>query len=134
MHVEQLPSVEDVVSTLEAGRQRLSEADLVGASRSALTSARDALPERWTRRRRASRWPLVAGVILGATMLGLLLRTPAVRRRAASVWASCRTMRGTADPTSIPDLPAADEPTILALPAQPDAAGVPPPDGSTEIS
>ena len=85
MHVEQLPSVEDVVSTLEAGRQRLSEADLVGASRSALTSARDALPDRWTYRRRASRWPLVAGVILGATLLGLLLRTPAVRRRAASV-------------------------------------------------
>jgi hypothetical protein len=43
-------------------------------------------------------------------------------------------MRGTADPTSGPDLQPADEPTILALPADPDAAGVPPPDGSTEIS
>src|SRR5450756_1074423 len=90
MHVEQLPSVEDVVSTLEAGRQRLSEADLVGASRSALTSARDALPDRWTRRRRASRWPVVAGVILGTTILGLVLLTPAFRRWAASRRASGR--------------------------------------------
>ena len=40
MHVEKLPSVEDVVSTLEAGRQRLSEADLVGASRSARSRPR----------------------------------------------------------------------------------------------
>jgi hypothetical protein len=43
-------------------------------------------------------------------------------------------MRGTADPTSIPDLPAADELTIVALPAAPDAVVVPPPDGSTEVS
>ncbi len=44
MHVEELPSVKEVVPTLEEARQRVSGADLVGASRSALTSARDALP------------------------------------------------------------------------------------------
>src|ERR1035437_4974992 len=90
MRVEQLPSVGEVVSTLEAQRQRLSDADLVGASRSALTSARDALPDGWPRRRRASRWPWVAVVILGATILGLVLMAPALRRWAASVWASGR--------------------------------------------
>src|SRR5450830_1108737 len=90
MRVEQLPSVGDVVSTLEAQGQRLSDADLVGASRSALTSARDALPDGWTRRRRPSRWPWVAGAILGTTILGLLLLTPAFRRWAASRRASGR--------------------------------------------
>ena len=44
MHIEQLPSVGEVVSALEAQGQRLSDADLVGASRSAVASARDALP------------------------------------------------------------------------------------------
>src|ERR1035437_6294393 len=90
MHIEQLPSVGEVVSALEAQRQRLSDADLVGASRSALTSARDALPDGWTRRRRASRWPWVAGIILGTTILGLVLLTPAFRRWTASRRASGR--------------------------------------------
>jgi hypothetical protein len=44
MHVEELPSVKEVVSTLEEARQRVSEADLVGASRSALTSLAKPLP------------------------------------------------------------------------------------------
>ena len=47
MHVEELPSVKEVVSTLEEARQRVSEADLVGASRSALTSAREAVADGW---------------------------------------------------------------------------------------
>lgn len=84
MHVEQLPSVEEVVSSLEAGRQRLSDADLVGASRSALTSARDALPRGWPRRGRPRRWPWVAGIILGTTMLGwAILSNAALRARLA---------------------------------------------------
>ena len=55
MHVEELPSVKEVVSTLEEARQRVSEADLVGASRSALTSARKAVADGWPRRRRRLR-------------------------------------------------------------------------------
>jgi hypothetical protein len=45
MHVEELPSVKEVVSTLEEARQRVSDADLVDASRSALTSVREAVAD-----------------------------------------------------------------------------------------
>src|SRR5450756_2948644 len=123
MHVEELPSVKEVVSTLEEARQRVSEADLVGASRSALTSARDALPDGWTRRRRASRWPWVACAILGTTILGLLLLTPAFRRWAASRRASGRPDGVMGDATPAPAMSAADETGDLAYPAESDALG-----------
>ena len=133
MHIEQLPSVGEVVSTLEAQRQRLSDADLVGASRSALTSARDALPDGWTRRRRASRWPLVAGVILGTTILGLVLLTPAFRRWAASRRASGRPDGVMGDLTPTPAMSAADGMGDLAYRPEPDALGTAPLlDGGTE--
>jgi hypothetical protein len=125
MHIEQLPSVGEVVSALEAQGQRLSDADLVGASRSALTSARDALPDGWTRRRRASRWPWVAGAILGTTILGLVLLTPAFRRWKAARRASDRPDGVMGDLT--PATSAADESSDLAYPAEPDALGTPPP-------
>jgi hypothetical protein len=131
MHIEQLPSVGEVVSTLEAQRQRLSDADLVGTSRSALTSARDALPDGWTRRRRASRWPWVAGAILGTTILGLVLLTPAFRRWKASRRASSRPdgVMGNATPAMSP----ADETSDLAYPAERDALATPPlPVGGTD--
>ena len=133
MRVEQLPSVGEVVSTLEAQGQRLSDADLVGASRSALTSARDALPDGWTHRRRASRWPWVAGAILGTTILGLVLLTPAFRRWAASRRASDRPDGVMNDATSAPAMSAADESSDLAYPAEPDALDPAPLlDGGTE--
>src|ERR1035437_6608955 len=107
MHVEELPSVREVVSTLEEARQRVSEADLVGASRSALTSAREAVADGWPRRRRASRWPWVAGAILGMTVLVVLL-TPAFRRWSASRRASGGPDGGMGDampPSGPPDRP-----------------------------
>ena len=121
MHVEELPSVKEVVSTLEEARQRVSDADLVGASRSALTSAREAVADGWPRRRRASRWPWVAGVILGMTILGLVLLTPAFRRWSASRRASGRPDGGVGDVTPAPAISAADEKSDLAYPAEPDA-------------
>jgi hypothetical protein len=127
MHVEQLPSVGDVVSTLEAQRQRLSDADLVGTSRSAFASARDALPDGWTRRRRPSRWPWVAGAILGTTILGLVLLTPAFRRWKAARRASDRPDGVMGDATPAPAMSAADETSDLAYPAEPDALGTPTP-------
>ena len=127
MHVEQLPSVGDVVSTLEAQGQRLSDADLVGASRSALTSAREAVADGWPRRRRASRWPWVAGVILGMTVLGLVLLTPAFRRWSASRRASGRPDGVMGDATQAPAMSAADETGDLAYRAEPDALGTPTP-------
>ena len=127
MHIEQLPSVGEVVSALEAQGQRLSDADLVGASRSALTSARDALPDGWTRRPRASRWPWVAGVILGTTILGLVLLTPAFRRWKAARRASDRPDGVMGDLTPAPAISAADESSDLAYRAEPDALGTPPP-------
>jgi hypothetical protein len=134
MHVEQLPSVGEVVSALEAQGQRLSDADLVGASRSALTSARDALPDGWTRRRRASRWPWVAGAILGMTILGLVLLTPAFRRWKAARGASDRPdgVMGDLTPAPAPAISAADESSDLAYRAEPDALGTPPPVDGTE--
>ena len=127
MHIEEPLSVKEIVSTLEEGRQRLSDADLVGASRSALTSARDALPDGWTHRRRASRWPWVAGLILGTTILGLVLLTPAFRRWKAARRASDRPDAITADATPAPAMPAAAESSDLAYPAEPDALGTRPP-------
>jgi len=132
MHVEELPSVKEVVSTLEEARQRVSEADLVAASRSALTSARDALPDGWTRRRRASRWPWVAGAILGMTILVVLL-TPAFRRWKAARRASDRPDGVMGDLTPTPAMSAADEMGDLAYRAEPDALGTAPLlDGGTE--
>jgi hypothetical protein len=132
MHVEEIPSVKEVVSTLEEARQRVSEADLVGASRSALTSAREAVADGWPRRRRASRWPWVAGAILGMTVLVVLL-TPAFRRWAASRRASGRPDGGMADGTPAPAMSAADEMGDLAYRAEPDALGTAPLlDGGTE--
>jgi hypothetical protein len=132
MHVEELPSVREVVSTLEEARQRVSEADLVGASRSALTSARDALPDRWTRRRRASRWPWVAGAILGMTVLVVLL-TPAFRRWAASRRAPGGPDGGMGDAMPAPARSAADDTSDIAHPAEPDALDTAPLlDGGTE--
>ena len=125
MHIEQLPSVGDVVSTLEAQGQRLSDADLVGASRSALASAREAVADGWPRRRRASRWPWVACAILGTTILGLVLLTPAFRRWTASRRASGRPEGVMGDATPVPAMSAADESSDLAYPAEPDALGTP---------
>ena len=127
MHIEQLPSVGDVVSTLEAQGQRLSDADLVGASRSAFASARDALPDGWPRRRRASRWPWVACAILGTTILGLVLLTPAFRRWKAARRASDRPDGVMGDATPAPAMSTADERSDLAYPAEPDALGTPTP-------
>jgi hypothetical protein len=121
MHIEQLPSVGEVVSALEAQGQRLSDADLVGASRSAVASARDALPDGWTHRRRPSRWPWVAGVILGTTILGLVLLTPAFRRWKAARRASDRPDGSMGDATPAPAVSGADESSDLAYPAEPDA-------------
>jgi hypothetical protein len=132
MHVEELPSVKDVVSTLEEARQRVSEADLVGASRSALTSAREAVADGWPRRRRASRWPWVAGAILGMTVL-LVLLTPAFRRWAAARRASGGPDGVMGDAMPAPAMSAADETSDLAYPAEPDAlATAPLLDGGTE--
>jgi hypothetical protein len=132
MHVEELPSVKEVVSTLEEARQRVSEADLVGASRSALTSAREAVADGWPRRRRASRWPWVAGAILGMTVLVVLL-TPAFRRWAASRRASGGPDGGMGDAMPAPAMSAADDTSDIAHPAEPDALDTAPLlDGGTE--
>ena len=121
MHVEELLPVREVASTLEAGRQRISDADLVGASRSALTSVRDAVRHGRPRRRRASRWPWIAGVILGTTILGLVLLTTAFRRWAASRRASGRPDGVMGDATQAPAMSAADEMGDLVYPAESDA-------------
>jgi hypothetical protein len=127
MHVEELLPVKEVASTLEAGRQRVSDADLVGASRSALTSVRDSIRHGWPRRRRPSRWPWVACAILGTTILGLVLLTPVFRRWAASRRAPGRPDGVMGDATPTPAMSPADETSDLTYPAEPEALGTPPP-------
>jgi hypothetical protein len=127
MHVEELLPVKEVASTLEAGRQCVSDADLVGVSRSAVTSVRDALRRGWPRRRRASRWPWVAGTILGTTILGLVLLTPAFRRWVASRRASGGPGGAMSQATPAPATSAADETSDFAHPAELDTLGTPPP-------
>ena len=133
MHAEELLPVKEIVSTLEEARQRVSEADLVGASRSALTSAREAVADGWPRRRRASRWPWVACAILGTTILGLVLLTPAFRRWTASRRASGGPDGGMGDAMPAPAMSAADETGDLVYRAEPDALDTAPlVDGGTE--
>jgi hypothetical protein len=132
MQVEERPSLKDIVSSLEEAQQRLSDADLIGASRSALTSAREAVADGWPRRRRASRWPWVAGAVLGMTVLVVLL-TPACLRWSASRRASGGPGRGIGDETAAPAIAAADEMGDLVDPAGPDAFETSPLlDGGTE--
>ena len=120
MHAEELPSVKEVVSTLEEARQRVSDTDLVGASRSALTSVREAVADGWPRRRRASRWPWVACAILGMTVLVVLL-APAFRRWAASRGTLGGPDGGMGDAMPAPAMSAADDTSDIAHPAEPDA-------------
>lgn len=132
MQVEERPSLKEFVSTLEAAHQRVSDADLIGASRSALTSAREAVADGWPRRRRASRWPWVAGAVLGMTVLVVLL-TPAFRRWSASRRASGGPDGGMGDVTPAPAMSAADEMGDLVDPAREDAFETAPLlDGGTE--
>jgi hypothetical protein len=132
MHAEELLPVKEIVSTLEEGRQRLSDADLVGASRSALTSAREAVADGWPRRRQASRWPWVAGAILGMTVLVVLL-TPAFRRWEAARRASDKPDGVMGEVTPATAMSAADDTSDLAHPAEPDALDTAPLlDGGTE--
>jgi hypothetical protein len=118
MLAERLPSVDDVVNSFEEGRHRLAEVDPIGASRSALRSAQDAIPEGWPGHRRPSRWPWVTALILGTTLVGLVLfLTPTFQR----YMARARTFR---DASTIPLPPPAadanapaDEASMLAQPA-----------------
>ena len=133
MQVEERPSLKGIVSTLEEAQQRVSDADLIGASRSALTSAREAVADGWPRRRRRpNRWPWVAGAILGMTVLVVLV-TPACLR-----WSASRRAAGVPDPvmeeaTPTPAMAAADVMGDAIDPAREDAFGTSPLlDGGTE--
>ena len=133
MQVQELPSVREVVSTLEEVRQRVSDADLVDASRSALTSAREAVADGWPRRRRESRWPWATVVILGMTVLGVVLLTPALLRWSASRRTAGEPGRVMDDVTPAPAMSAADEAGDLVHPAEPEVPeSAPLLDGGTE--
>ncbi len=126
MQVDERPSLKGIVSTLEEAQQRVSDADLIGASRSAFTSAREAVADGWPRRRRrANRWPWVAGAIVGITVLVVLV-TPACLR-----WSASRRASGVPGPvvgeaSPAPAMPAADDIGDLADTAPEDAFGTGP--------
>jgi hypothetical protein len=73
MLVEGLPTMEDVASSFEAGRQRRGGVDPMETLQSVLTSTRGAIPEGWADDRRQRRWSWVAAIITGSTLLGVAL-------------------------------------------------------------
>lgn len=93
--VSNLGSARDkLFAVLDSGRQHVSDVDLTAgpqaaldASRTAIDSVRDSIPAGWpghVQRERSSRWPWVALILLGATLLTFVLLAPAVRRRTAA--------------------------------------------------
>lgn len=120
MNAEQLPSLDEVASSVGAARQRLSDSDLVGASRSALTSARDAIPEGWPGHRQRRRWPWVAGIILAVTALGVIVFGTGFRR-SASLARLRNDSRGRHAQRT--DFSPADQASIVAHPALSDPSG-----------
>lgn len=79
MHLEQ--HVDDLASTLEAGRRRLGSLDLGTVVESARDSVQAAAPEQWRRPKRRSRWPIVAAVlVVGAIGAMILFLRPTLQR------------------------------------------------------
>jgi hypothetical protein len=118
-------TVEEVMRSVEAGRQRLADVDPIGATRAALSSARDVIPQGWPgRREHRKRWPWVAAIIVGTTVLGVVLLSPVFRRYMALARAS-RRRRNLADPMTAEWMAPADETEILPHPALPDTFGAP---------
>ncbi len=84
-----------LLAVLDAGRQHVPDVDLAAApqaaldaSRTAIESARDSIPAGWPghiSRRRTSRWPWVALILIGTTLLTFALLAPSVRRWTAGV-------------------------------------------------
>ena len=112
---ERLPSVDDVVSSFEAGRQRLSEVDPVSASRSALESARDAIPEGFPGHKKPSRWPLVTALIIGMTVVGFVLFMAPTFQRYMARAKSFRSAKAVGMPPTAAETNApTDETNILA--------------------
>ena len=98
MQIERLPSTHELSSSLEAGRRRLADADLVAAGRrrladadlldaplGALVSVRDAALEHVPGRRRSSRRRRVMMVLaVGGLVAGIAVLMAMVRRRSAA--------------------------------------------------
>lgn len=79
MHLEQ--HVDDLTSTLEAGRRRLARVDLSHALESARAGAWAAAPERWRKPEPRSRWPIVGLIlVVGAVGAMVLCLRPTLER------------------------------------------------------
>ena len=79
MHLEQ--HGDDVADAVESGRRRLASIDLSGVAE----SARAAVPERWSRPKRRSRWPLVAVVLAIGSVAAVMMFLLPMWRRATEV-------------------------------------------------
>ena len=124
--------VEEVMHSMEAGRDRLADVHPIGASRAALSSARDLIPQGWPgRREHRKRWPWVAAIILGTTVLGVLLMSPHFRRYMALARNTLR-RRNLAHPMTPGWMAPADETEILPHQALPDALGALAPEADGE--
>lgn len=77
MHLEQ--HGDDVADAVESGRRRLASIDLGGAVEAVRAAV---IPERWSRPKRRSRWPLVAVVLLGGTVAAVMMFLLPTWRRA----------------------------------------------------
>jgi hypothetical protein len=61
--------VQDVADALDTQRHKLADLDFGGMPDAVLTAAHDALPRSWQRPKQPSRWPLVAGALILATVV-----------------------------------------------------------------
>ena len=72
--------VQDVADALDTQRHKLTDLDFAGVPDAVLTAAHDALPRSWQRPKQPSRWPLVAGALILATVVaGFFFLLPTLR-------------------------------------------------------
>ena len=78
--------VQDVADALDTQRHKLADMDFAGMPDAVLSAAHDALPRSWQRPKEPSRWPLVAGALIIATVVaGLIFLLPTLRLSRRSV-------------------------------------------------
>jgi len=114
--------VQDVAEALDTQRHKLAEMDFAGMPDAVLSAAHDALPKGWQRPKEPSRWPLVAGVLLIATVVAgvfFLLPTLRLSRRPLAAAFDAEAVAGDPEPAGEP---LAQIATAFQLEVQPDGA------------
>jgi len=114
--------VQDVADALDTQRHKLAAIDFAAMPDAALTAAHDALPKSWRWRKEPSRWPLVAGALILATLVaGFVFLLPALRLSRRPIEAAPDAKSVANDP-EIPGEPLAQIATAYQLEERPNGA------------